>query len=83
MGYWALKGCEGLAGAYAWGGGGEVRHTPKPVIRTLISCSEWCAVLEAVVSGEPEELALLSPMAVVVYGVKCAWCAMEGCVGGE
>lgn len=83
MGYWALKGCEGLAGRLCVGRGGEVRHTPKPVMRTLISCSEWCAVLETVVSGEPEELALLSPMAVVVFGVKCTGCAVEGCVGGE
>lgn len=71
MGYWALKGCGGLAGSLCVGKGVEVRHTPKPVMRTLTSCSEWCAVLEAVVSGEPEELALLSPMAVIVFGVKC------------
>lgn len=42
-----------------------MRHTPKPVMRTFISCSEWCAASEVDVSAEPEELALLSPMVVV------------------
>lgn len=81
MGYWALKGWEVLAGRYAQGEAKRGRCTPKPVMRTLISCSGCCAASEANVSAEPEELALLSPMAVVVYGFVGAGCALGGCVG--
>lgn len=70
IGYWALKGCEGLAGRLSVGRGRGVRHTPKPVMRTFISCSEWCTASEVDVSAEPEELALLSPMAVVVVRLR-------------
>lgn len=71
MGYWALKGWEGLAGRLYVGRGG---HTPKPVMRTFISCSGCWTASEADLSAEPEELALLSPMAVVVYGFVGAGC---------
>lgn len=58
-----------------------MRRTPKPVMRTLISCSGCWTVSEVDVSAEPEELALLSPIAVVVVRLRRRGVRSEGMYG--